>query len=137
MTIPTSSVMQRTWPMHYETQFLSIRCLSLCATCHLLFLNSRKGYISHFKEARSSTAPGRAHHRKYRQGKYRFARQKLVLTNVFASKIGQTYYRQVVGIPQGSVLSSILCSFFYGDLEKNFSKFTNDGQSVRHEPDMT
>lgn len=42
----------------------------------------------------------------------------------------------MVGIPQGSVLSSILCSFFYGDLEKNFSKFTNDGQSVRHKPDI-
>jgi hypothetical protein len=99
-------------------------------------LNSQKGYISHFEEARSSTAPGRAHHGKYREGKYCFARQKLVLKNVYASKIGQTYYRQVVGIPQGSVLSSILCSFFYGDLEKNFSKFTNDGQSVRHKPDI-
>lgn len=32
--------------------------------------------------------------------------------------IGQDYYRQVIGIPQGSVLSSLLCSFFYGDLEK-------------------
>ena len=29
-------------------------------------------------------------------------------------KIGHEYYRQVVGIPQGSVLSAILCSFFYG-----------------------
>ena len=31
----------------------------------------------------------------------------------------QRYYRQVVGIPQGSVLSSLLCSFCYGDLETN------------------
>ncbi|CAA7267063.1 unnamed protein product [Cyclocybe aegerita] len=38
-------------------------------------------------------------------------------------KIGQSYYRQKVGIPQGSVLSSILCSFFYGNLEKKFSRF--------------
>jgi hypothetical protein len=48
----------------------------------------------------------------------------------YLSKIGQFYYRQTVGIPQGSVLSSILCSFFYGDLEKTFSRFTKDPQSV-------
>lgn len=34
-------------------------------------------------------------------------------------KIGNEYYKQVIGIPQGSVLSSLLCSFFYGDLDKN------------------
>ncbi|PIL35516.1 hypothetical protein GSI_02244 [Ganoderma sinense ZZ0214-1] len=41
-------------------------------------------------------------------------------------KIGNEYYRQVVGIPQGSVLSAILCSFFYGDLERRMFKFTDD-----------
>jgi telomerase reverse transcriptase len=45
-------------------------------------------------------------------------------------KIGQSYYRQTIGIPQGSVLSSILCSFFYGDLEKKFSSFTKNRHSV-------
>lgn len=45
-------------------------------------------------------------------------------------KIGQSYYRQTIGIPQGSVLSSILCSFFYGDLEKKFPSFTKDIHSV-------
>ncbi|THV07327.1 hypothetical protein K435DRAFT_605904, partial [Dendrothele bispora CBS 962.96] len=39
-------------------------------------------------------------------------------------KIGQDYFRQMVGIPQGSVLSTILCCFFYGDLEKQFKRFT-------------
>lgn len=47
-------------------------------------------------------------------------------------KIGQRYYRQVVGIPQGSVLSAILCCYFYGDLERgklsNFS--SNDPESI-------
>ena len=33
-------------------------------------------------------------------------------------KIGKKYYRQKNGIPQGSVLSSLLCNFFYGKLEK-------------------
>ncbi|KAF5327773.1 hypothetical protein D9619_004557 [Psilocybe cf. subviscida] len=45
-------------------------------------------------------------------------------------KIGTDYFRQVVGIPQGSVLSSILCSFFYGDLEKRFGKFMHDPLST-------
>lgn len=40
------------------------------------------------------------------------------------------YYRQVVGIPQGSVLSSLLCSFAYGDLERRKFKFSQDQESV-------
>lgn len=32
-------------------------------------------------------------------------------------KVGKKYYRQKDGIPQGSVLSSILCNYFYADLE--------------------
>jgi hypothetical protein len=32
-------------------------------------------------------------------------------------RIGKKYYRQKAGIPQGSVLSSTLCNYFYADLE--------------------
>ncbi|CBQ68186.1 conserved hypothetical protein [Sporisorium reilianum SRZ2] len=32
-------------------------------------------------------------------------------------KIGREFYRQKVGIPQGSSLSTLLCSFFYADME--------------------
>ena len=32
-------------------------------------------------------------------------------------KIGKKFYRQKEGIPQGSVLSSLLCNYFYADLE--------------------
>ncbi|OPB46795.1 telomerase reverse transcriptase [Trichoderma guizhouense] len=32
-------------------------------------------------------------------------------------KIGKKYYRQKKGIPQGSVLSTFLCNYFYADLE--------------------
>ncbi|GAC99531.1 hypothetical protein PHSY_007133 [Pseudozyma hubeiensis SY62] len=32
-------------------------------------------------------------------------------------KIGREFYRQRVGIPQGSSLSTLLCSFFYADME--------------------
>lgn len=41
-------------------------------------------------------------------------------------KIGEKFFHQKNGIPQGSVLSSILCNFFYGDLEKNKLSFTLD-----------
>lgn len=36
----------------------------------------------------------------------------------------------MIGIPQGSVLSALLCSFFYGDLERRHLKFTDDPRSV-------
>ena len=32
--------------------------------------------------------------------------------------MGKQFYRQKVGIPQGSVLSTVLCNIFYADLEK-------------------
>ena len=50
-----------------------------------------------------------------------------------AVKIGLSYYCQSVWIPQGSVLSTILCSFFYGDLEKRFTAFSEDAGSVSGE----
>ncbi len=40
-------------------------------------------------------------------------------------KIGKRFYRQKVGIPQGSVLSSILCNFFYAELERDVLSFTS------------
>jgi telomerase reverse transcriptase len=38
-------------------------------------------------------------------------------------KIGKRFYRQKTGIPQGSVLSSILCNFFYAELERDVLHF--------------
>ena len=45
-------------------------------------------------------------------------------------QIRSNYYRQMVGIPQGSVLSTLLCSFFYGDLERQKLQFTRDPSNV-------
>jgi telomerase reverse transcriptase len=45
-------------------------------------------------------------------------------------KIGKKFYRQKQGIPQGSVLSSILCNYFYADLEANHLDFLNAGDSL-------
>ncbi|KAM0332599.1 hypothetical protein ACHAQA_002883 [Verticillium albo-atrum] len=40
-------------------------------------------------------------------------------------KVGKKYYRQKKGIPQGSVLSSTLCNYFYADLEMQHLSFLN------------
>ena len=47
------------------------------------------------------------------------------------TQIGKKYYEQKTGIPQGSVLSSILCNFFYADLEREKLSFiAADGDSL-------
>ena len=45
-------------------------------------------------------------------------------------KIGKKYYRQKNGIPQGSVLSSALCNYFYADLERKCLGFVNPETSL-------
>lgn len=41
-------------------------------------------------------------------------------------KIGKQFYRQKEGIPQGSILSSLLCNYFYADLEAKHLGFLQD-----------
>lgn len=45
-------------------------------------------------------------------------------------KIGKEYYRQRNGIPQGSVLSSLLCNFFLAELEHNILGFLRSKDSL-------
>lgn len=45
-------------------------------------------------------------------------------------KIGKKFFRQKAGIPQGSVLSSLLCNYFYAELEKECLGFLEGHQSV-------
>ncbi|KAF7928563.1 uncharacterized protein EAE98_005619 [Botrytis deweyae] len=45
-------------------------------------------------------------------------------------KIGKKFYRQKEGIPQGSVLSSLLCNYFYADLEAKHLSFLQSGESL-------
>lgn len=45
-------------------------------------------------------------------------------------RIGKKFYRQKNGIPQGSILSSTLCNFFYGDLEKNKLSFALEDDGI-------
>lgn len=45
-------------------------------------------------------------------------------------KIGKRFFRQKAGIPQGSVLSSLLCNYFYAELEKECLGFLESQQSI-------
>lgn len=45
-------------------------------------------------------------------------------------QIGKKFYRQTTGIPQGSIVSSLLCNFFYADLEQRVLDFLQDGESL-------
>lgn len=45
-------------------------------------------------------------------------------------KIGKKFFRQKVGIPQGSVLSSLLCNYFYAELEEECLGFLERDQSI-------
>lgn len=45
-------------------------------------------------------------------------------------KIGKKYYRQKKGIPQGSVLSTFLCNYFYADLEAQHLDFLDGSDSL-------
>lgn len=45
-------------------------------------------------------------------------------------KIGTKHYRQKIGIPQGSILSPLLCSFFYGRFELQVLGFLKETESL-------
>ena len=45
-------------------------------------------------------------------------------------KIGKKFHRQKSGIPQGSVLSSLLCNYFYAELEKTCFGFLDVNESI-------
>ncbi|KAI9924072.1 hypothetical protein MW887_007311 [Aspergillus wentii] len=45
-------------------------------------------------------------------------------------KIGKKYFRQRSGIPQGSVMSSLLCNFFYAELERKVLGFLQSDDAL-------
>jgi telomerase reverse transcriptase len=45
-------------------------------------------------------------------------------------KLGKHLYRQKEGIPQGSIVSSLLCSFFYAELERQALGFADNENSL-------
>jgi telomerase reverse transcriptase len=45
-------------------------------------------------------------------------------------KIGHTFHKQIAGIPQGSVLSSLLCNLYYNDFENRKLAWARNDHSV-------
>lgn len=45
-------------------------------------------------------------------------------------QIGKKFYRQRNGIPQGSVISSLLCNYFYGEMEQEVLHFLSHDQNL-------
>lgn len=45
-------------------------------------------------------------------------------------KVGKRFYRQRTGIPQGSVLSTILCNVYYANLERDFLGFLDNQNTL-------
>lgn len=45
-------------------------------------------------------------------------------------RIGKKYFRQRSGIPQGSMLSSLLCNYFYAELERDVLHFLDPAQAL-------
>jgi hypothetical protein len=58
-----------------------------------------------------------------------FSQPSLILPR---EQIGSAFYRQAKGIPQGSVVSTYLCSLLYADMERKHLAFTQASDSVRH-----
>ncbi len=45
-------------------------------------------------------------------------------------KLGNKIYRQKEGIPQGSIVSSLLCSYFYSEMERELLGFVKNDSSI-------
>ncbi|KAH6796056.1 hypothetical protein C2S51_037042 [Perilla frutescens var. frutescens] len=56
-------------------------------------------------------------HRKIRKEEMKSILKEHITRNVV--QLGNKLYLQHIGIPQGSVVSSLLCSFYYGHMERN------------------
>lgn len=69
---------------------------------------------------------GLAPRREGRQGLVRLLEEHIECNMI---QIGKRLYRQKMGIPQGSIVSSLLCSYFYADMEHKLLGFINESGS--------
>lgn len=67
-------------------------------------------------------------HHNYQRDKLLALLAEHVQNNII--KIGKKFYRQEAGIPQGSVLSNLLCNFVYARLEKEYLNFLRRDESI-------
>lgn len=64
----------------------------------------------------------------------RVSRYRLPATPAHWLQFSDGYYRQTSGIPQGSRVSSMLCSYFYGHMERSVLEGVKGGESVSAVP---
>ncbi len=88
------------------------------------------------KEAEADTASGR-NRIVYVDGVGQKAQQRQAILKLLEEHVesnlitlGNRLYRQKEGIPQGSIISSLLCSYFYSDLVRKALSFTTTGDSI-------
>ncbi|KAH6824527.1 hypothetical protein C2S53_010341 [Perilla frutescens var. hirtella] len=68
-------------------------------------------------QSSGSVAVKKEVHRKVRKEEMKSILKEHITRNVV--QVGNEFYLQRVGIPHGSIVSSLLCSFYYGDMERN------------------
>ena len=51
-------------------------------------------------------------------------------------QIGKKFYRQQIGISQGSILSTMLCNSYYGDMERKYLQAQEDELLMRQVDDF-
>lgn len=96
------------------------------------FDQSTAGLVQQGNKGEPSQPPDGAYHSERGESKPGLFHHSPVSFLRRPSQLGKSYYKQTVGIPQGSILSSILCSFFYGDLEEKKMMYHRDPNCVRH-----
>ncbi|XP_069814636.1 telomerase reverse transcriptase isoform X2 [Dendropsophus ebraccatus] len=92
-----------------------------------------KGFLTHFQECNSSQNAvfvEQSLSLNENSRKLLAAFQQIIFNNIL--RINDRYYRQCCGIPQGSMLSTLLCSLCYGDMEnKLFCGIEENGLFMR------
>ena len=118
---------------HREILMDKVRHL-IAVTQHVLELTARSGLSSH---TRPRTA--RTRHSPFFESTSPITSSRSVSNPVYCPRVmiliislclteslqmGPDFFRQSKGIPQGSIVSTHLCSFFYADLERRHLGFT-------------
>lgn len=135
-TIPQAAMLALMKSVPSQDLYESIKHVEIAPNNHNVLSNStvlKRWHVSAKAAGDPSTfldmipqqsAPGKKN-TVYVESVFRKVHKKSELLALMAShvqqnlvKIGKKYYRQRDGIPQGSVISSILCNYFYADLER-------------------
>ncbi|CAK7356998.1 unnamed protein product [Dovyalis caffra] len=114
----------------FEDQYFLKRFYQVVSTKKSLWAHERlmsrdQNIITAFTRFSSSIRSGSLHAVLVNQGRGRYLKKEQLLFNLTEHvkrnvlQFDDKFYLQGQGIPQGSILSSLLCSLYYGHLERN------------------